>query len=290
MTLSTSPRVTVVLTTFNRCQVLSDTIEMVLVQGYRDFELIISDDNSSDGTRQLCERLVQSDPRVRYRCNDTNLGMPGNLNAAIAESRGELIANLHDGDVYPADLLERWVNGLDHCPGSTFVFNAYEEYDEHGRTSQIWREKLRPCNPGADVLSLFYRRWRFSSPVWGTTMVRRSAYDAVGPFEPRFGFSSDVAMWMRLAEIGSVAYDGDLVIGLPSRKAVPRLHAERSSWRERGVLRRMFWESRVRSVRADERGPLELLRHLLYALVSESYFAVLAVRRKAITLLRSSGE
>src|SRR6266851_7432426 len=95
--------VSICLTTYNRASVLPKTLDSLLAQTSSDFELIISDDCSSDDTQDICRRYAAKDRRVKYFRNERNLNMPGNLNAAIRRSTGVYIANLHDGDVYRTD-------------------------------------------------------------------------------------------------------------------------------------------------------------------------------------------
>ena len=156
---------------------------------------------------------------------------------------------------------------LDAYPRAAFVFNGYRELDSKGNTEQVWRLPLSPIQPGSALLEkMYFRSWRFSSPVWGTVMARRSAYLEAGLFDPRFGFVADVDMWLRLAERYEVAYIAEPLIGLPSPDAVPK------SWK--GVpaakdMRRqgekMFWEARVRHYHdRPVRLRLELIRHRAY--------------------------
>jgi len=141
-------RVSVVLTTYKRAHILSQTIDFILRQTLRDFELIISDDCSPDETQAIGRRYEKLDNRVRYRRNNRNLNMPGNLNAGIREARGEYIANLHDGDVYDAHLLEKWAGALDAQPSAAFVFNAYRELDAMRREtkSESIESRYRPAS------------------------------------------------------------------------------------------------------------------------------------------------
>jgi glycosyltransferase involved in cell wall biosynthesis len=242
-----TPRVSVALVAFNRAEQLRTTIETILAQTYDDFELVVSDDCSTDGTEDVCRALAATDRRIVYRRNPVNLGMPGNLNAAIAATSGELIANLHDGDVYEPTLLERWVAAMDACPDAAFVFNAYRWLRPDGTTARIYRVDMPACAPGTVLLErVFFRRWRFNSPVWGTVMARRSAYEQAGPFDPAFGIVADVAMWMRLAEDHHVAYVDEPLITLPSRFTVPQRFTSRQHAEARRALERIFWDARKR--------------------------------------------
>jgi hypothetical protein len=198
--------------------------------------------------------------------------MPGNLNAALGDVRGDMIANLHDGDLYDRRLLERWRDALVACPNAAFVFNGYRHLAADGSVRTITRERLPSCFPGRVLLEdVYFRRWRFSSPVWGTVMARRSAYEAIGPFDERFGFHADVDMWMQLAEEFCVAYVDEPLVTLPSRVTVPPLYSLIPS-EEARKLRRMFWEARMRHYRDRPfRRALEAGRHGVF---TASAFAV----------------
>lgn len=225
------PRVSVCLTTWNRATTVSKTLDSLLAQTYSDFEVIISDDCSTDGTDQVCQDYVRRDARVRYYRNAQRLNMPGTLNAAIARARGGYIANVHDGDVYHPELLARWKEALDAVPGAPFVFNAYSALDRHG----ILREYRFPSRdskvPGQDIARHYFRT--ATSCVWGTVMARASAYAAHGPFDARFGFISDVDMWLTLSRGSEVAYVNDALIALGPR---PEDHPFRH-----GLWRAAFW-------------------------------------------------
>jgi glycosyltransferase involved in cell wall biosynthesis len=280
------PLISVVLTTYNRCGVLGDTIESILNQSEANFELLICDDASNDDTARLCQGYSASDERIRYLRGDSNVGMPLNLNRGILAARGAYIANVHDGDIYPADLLLEWLSALEACEDALFVFNGYAEMDCSGSITKEWLEDLPSCFQGEDLLKLYFRQWRFGSPVWGTVMARRSAYDQVGLFDPRFGFWSDVDMWMRMAEQGRVAYVRQPLIKLPSRSALP-------SWipreRERVVVRQIFLEARVRHAwRNRPLGLVELPKHLLYVCADWLYTWLLRVRRRALNAAKRS--
>src|SRR5438093_154083 len=163
------PKVSVVLTTYNRDSVLASTIEEIVGQTYEDFELIISDDCSSDGTQDICRKYQKCDRRIRYQRNERNLRMPGNLNAGIRVATGEYIANVHDGDIYHTTLLHKWVSALDACPKAGFVFNAYRALDADGMERKIYREPLPPCSPGFVLLEeMVFQRVRFACSVMGT--------------------------------------------------------------------------------------------------------------------------
>src|SRR5437899_5201415 len=143
------PRVSVVLTTYNRARVLGETVTAILNQTYSNFELIICDDHSTDSTVEVIRGFAASDARIRYLNAEHNVGMPANLNRGIKVARGEFVANLHDGDIYDPRLLELWVAALDGCTQAGFVFNSYRDLGEWWEAGTVLSVGLRPCSAGA---------------------------------------------------------------------------------------------------------------------------------------------
>lgn len=209
-------KVSICLTTYNRAETLPLTIESILGQSYKDFELIISDDNSTDSTRKVCLDYCNIDSRVSYFRNLSNLKMPGNLNAAISRASGMYIANLHDGDVYKVDLIQKWFLMLQKYPDALFVFNEYNFLNERGDSSIHYRHNLSEINEGSVLMDYFLRT--HTSGPWGTVMARTSAYKNYGGFNEKYGFISDVEMWLRLGLNGKVAYVSEPLIDLIPRE------------------------------------------------------------------------
>ena len=225
------PPVSICLTTYHRAAVLPQTLDSILAQRYGDFELIISDDCSPDETAEICRQYELKDKRVKYYRNDTNLRMPGNLNAAIQKAKGEYIANLHDGDVYRPDLIAKWKTALDAVPTASFVFNAYEVIARNG-TMSISCEPFDGQTPRYYIAQHHFRT--LTSCVWGTVMARASAYKKAGAFNPAYGFISDVDMWLKLAHDHDVAYVAEPLITLTPRE--PNHPFAYHSWQH------LFWQ------------------------------------------------
>jgi glycosyltransferase involved in cell wall biosynthesis len=208
--------VSICLTTYNRGNILGDTIDSILDQTFTDFELIINDDNSSDSTRDICEAYVRKDSRVKYFRNEINLKMPGNLNSAISKASGDFIANLHDGDIYRPDLIEKWFNLLQKYPEALFVFNQYQMLDKYGIKTQLIDHQLAEINDGKCLVAYFFKN--LTSAPWGTVMARKDAYQNFGFFDPSYEFISDVEMWLRLGGAGKVCYVSEPLIELTPRE------------------------------------------------------------------------
>lgn len=209
--MSLPPLVSVCLVTYNRSALLSKTLDSILAQSFVDFELIISDDFSTDGTEEICREYCRKDSRIIYKRNSQNLGMPGNLNISLHAGKGSYLANLHDGDVYREDLLEKWKEALDNFPQAGFVFNAYQSTDANGNHKE-YHHPLPLLIPGKVLGARLLSRW--DSCVFGTVMARRSVYEKIGWFDPKFGNYSDVDMWLRISRDYDVVYLNETLIDL----------------------------------------------------------------------------
>lgn len=199
-------KVSVCFLTYNRAKWIKQTLETILAQTLRDFELVISDNASSDETEQICREFERVDRRIRYYRNNTNLGMTGNYQAALERATGQYIAFLHDNDLFHPDLLIKWTDALDRYSSAALVFNSLEAIDFENRHVRYWFHPYPPLiRPGMKLLDEMLTRW--GSPVYGMVMIRASALETVGPFDSeRFPNLGDVDMWMRIAGRFDVAY------------------------------------------------------------------------------------
>ena len=130
---SNNPKVSVIITTYNRADLLPRAVNSVLAQTYVDYELIIVDDASSDDTRQVISDFA--DPRVRPLRNERNKGLVSSRNTGIANARGEYIAFLDDDDEYVPTRLADQVELLDASPPDVAMVygRTVESNDSHDR-------------------------------------------------------------------------------------------------------------------------------------------------------------
>jgi glycosyltransferase involved in cell wall biosynthesis len=111
-----APRLTIGLPVYNGEHYLEESLDALLGQTFEDFELIVSDNASTDGTADICRRYEQLDPRVRYVRQPRNLGAAGNHNFVVDQARAELFKWASADDLYARDLIERCVAALDANP------------------------------------------------------------------------------------------------------------------------------------------------------------------------------
>jgi glycosyltransferase involved in cell wall biosynthesis len=111
-----APRLSIGLPVYNGEKYLAASLDALLGQSFEDFELIISDNASTDGTAGICRRYMKQDSRIRYICQARNIGAAPNHNFVVGQARGELFKWASGDDLYGLDLLKCCVDALDEYP------------------------------------------------------------------------------------------------------------------------------------------------------------------------------
>ena len=130
---SSSPRVSVGIPVYNGERYLEVAIVSVLNQTYQDFELIISDNASSDHTREICMEYAKQDPRIRYYRNDKNLGAAPNYNRVFQLSDAEYFKWADYDDLIAPDFLSKCIRILDQNPSVVLCYPRAMIIDENGK-------------------------------------------------------------------------------------------------------------------------------------------------------------
>jgi glycosyltransferase involved in cell wall biosynthesis len=232
---NTGQKISVCLLTYNHIEVIESTLKTILDQTITDYEVIVSDDCSTDGTWEKILEMAAADARIKPVRTPSNLGMPGNANFAATQSDRPYIALLHHDDLYRKDLLEKWAAVLESHDGVAFVFNPYGVY----QSDYIYQEAMPgECIDGNWLLEQ-YLLPRWGCAVRGTAMIRRSAWEQVGGMREQFGLLSDVDLWMRLAMRWQVGYVAEPVITVRQQRPedYPADYKESTwSWRRQRFL------------------------------------------------------
>lgn len=125
------PCVSIGLPVFNGEKYLEQSIQSILSQTYQDFELIISDNASTDSTAEICQKYAALDPRVHYSRNSTNIGGASNHNLTFRLSRGKYFRWAAHDDMLAPELIKKCVEILDSNSSVVLCHTAYFEIDEH---------------------------------------------------------------------------------------------------------------------------------------------------------------
>lgn len=129
--LDSGPRVSIAIAAYNRAHLIDRTIDSLLRQTVQDFEILISDDASSDGSREVCERYAAADPRVRYFRNEERLGLGGNCSRVLSMTHGEFVILAGDDDLYEPDFLERLLAEMRRFPSLSLASCRVDLIDQN---------------------------------------------------------------------------------------------------------------------------------------------------------------
>lgn len=128
----TAPRVSIGLPVYNGSRYLEAAVDSVLQQSFRDFELVISDNGSTDATAEMCGQYAALDSRVRYYRSPENRGITWNFREVVRHSRGEYFMWLACDDVLAPEYVERCWQMLQRDAGVVLCYSASQEIDEAG--------------------------------------------------------------------------------------------------------------------------------------------------------------
>ena len=149
--MSVPPRLTIGLPVYNGENYLAEAIESLLGQSYEDFELVISDNASTDGTADICEAFRRRDSRVRYFRQQRNVGLSPNHNFTVEKARGELFKWASHDDLYGRDLLKLCVEALDKYPDVVLAHSWTVRIDAAGKVVKAEEYPLKTASEAAPV-------------------------------------------------------------------------------------------------------------------------------------------
>lgn len=131
------PRLSIGLPVYNGESFLEASLDSLLGQTYEDFELIISDNASTDRTADICRRYATSDSRIRYFRQPANIGCAPNHNFVTSMATGELFKSASHDDLYAPELVERCIDALDSLPQVVLAHSWSAAIDESGSVTGL---------------------------------------------------------------------------------------------------------------------------------------------------------
>lgn len=196
---ATTPVVSVLVTTYNHSRFVIECLDSVRAQTFRDFEVVITDDASSDGTADVIEAwLARTGYPARFVRNRTNRGICANRNTALSLTTAPFVCSLSGDDAYEPDRLERQVRFFLQEPADVAaVYSDARVVDTAGRgLGTFLKDDREAANDDGRVFTRLLREDCFFPAA--ATMVRRSAVEAVGGYDTSLAYE-DYDMWLRLA-------------------------------------------------------------------------------------------
>lgn len=204
------PRVTVLMTVYNNARYLSGAVGSILAQSWPDFEFLILDDGSGDGSRELLASLAAQDGRIRLHFNTQNMGLARSLNVGLGLAQGDYIARMDDDDFSLPDRLARQVAYLDAHPQVVALGTDCQQMDSDGHLLDGGRPVYGLAASPA------YADWllQWQNPLaHASVMLRRATLEAHGlHYDPSFSVTEDYELWTRLAQHGQIARLGEVLL------------------------------------------------------------------------------
>ena len=192
--MSNTPRVSIVIPVYNREKYITLAVESVLRQTFQDWELIISDDGSTDGTLEMITEFALHDSRIRVLTAE-HKGAVHALIAGFNAARGEFIGQLDSDDLLEPPALELTVKALDEHPNWGMVYTNYRDIDEQGQLTRVgWRCSI-PYS--SHTLLTAFMTFHFR-------LIRKSIYQEVGGFDSNFDRIEDYELCLRLSEMTKI--------------------------------------------------------------------------------------
>ena len=212
--------VSIIMPAYNCVDYISESIKSVQNQSYRNWELIVADDNSTDGT------VDADDNRIHLLETDINLGPAAARNRAINAARGDYIAFLDSDDIWYPDKLSRQISFMEQM-GYDFTYTAYEKINERGEHMGVVISAPKSVN----YSSMLYQ----GDPIGNLTVVYNA--EKLGKFYvPDIKKRNDFALWLK------IMHDCDRAYGLDEVLASYRVRAGSISSTRKSKLIKYYWE------------------------------------------------
>ena len=179
-------------------------LRSVLAQTYTDFELLVVDDDSTDGTHDLVQSFA--DPRLRLHHNARRYGLPGNWNRCLELACGDYVCIFHQDDLMLPENLAHKVQALDADPDVILAHSAAEVLVSPDAPAPLpsWDGPADEVLDGPACLRKLVLEGNFI--CCPSVVARRLSLLEVGGFYEQLGFACDYDAWMRLAALGRVAF------------------------------------------------------------------------------------
>ncbi len=188
-----SPRISVVLPTYNHLEFLPQAIESIRCQTFKDYELIVVDDGSTDGTQEFLDSLDFFKMRVIHQ---ENKRLPGALNTGMSIARGELITWISADNFCSPYFLEAFARAFDCFPDAGFACSAFAWIDTGGNITDVERDQ--DLNPYSLLTKHDFGIASF--------MYLKKCQDSVGLYNPELEGAEDWDMWLRITEAYPTIY------------------------------------------------------------------------------------
>ncbi len=199
------PLVSICIPTYNSAAFIADAIESVLKQTLSDFEIIITDNCSTDATVEICNKYKEKDARVFLYSNQKNIGAFPNFNQGVSLANGQYLKFLMSDDLLEPNYLERTIAIFDQYPAVKVVGCSQQNVDENGQTTRSVSPYAQSCLvSGRKITKELLMKMSNDIGAPTNVLMRRSDYGK--GFDRAFYFFADFELWLRVLSNGDYYY------------------------------------------------------------------------------------
>lgn len=203
-----APLVSIVVVTYNSAAFVIETLDSIKEQTYQNIELIVSDDNSTDNTIEVCNVWLSRNgnrfSRVELVTSSINTGIAPNFNRGIRVAKGEWIKTIAGDDALTPHVIEKYIEYVKQSPDALFLHSdviVYKDtFVETNRLTRNSRARLkinREETNASDQFEILLRQ----SQIWAATvMMKREVFDRVGLFDESIPMWEDRPMWLKVTK------------------------------------------------------------------------------------------
>jgi glycosyltransferase involved in cell wall biosynthesis len=225
------PSVSVMMPVYNAERYVGKAIESILSQEFGDFELVIVNDGSTDGSLEILRDYAERDRRI-YLTSRPNVGLVGSRNELLDAARSDLVACMDADDISLPDRLEKQVEYLREHPDCVLVGSRVIIIDPDGQPLQIMGQHLE--HEAIDRALMNGEGQIIYNP---SVMFRKRVAQQVGAYRREFDWAEDLDLFLRMAEVGRLANLPEPLLAYREHLSkTGHVHVQRQSTGARGAL------------------------------------------------------
>jgi hypothetical protein len=192
-----APKVSVTIPTYNSQMYIGEAIESVLAQDFDDYELVITDNGSTDATPAICQHYAAADSRVKFHRFDVNVGNYGNLNRGIEYAQGEYVKFLCSDDMLAPNCISRMLEAFAEYPQATVIGCAQKQVNSDGSLDRLLTAYTgTQLVPGRKVVKDLL--FKMSNDIGAPPSVMLRKADCGSGFNRHYLYCGDMDFWCRL--------------------------------------------------------------------------------------------
>lgn len=196
--IESNPLVSVIMPTYNNAALIGETIDSIRAQTYKNLEIIIVDDGSTDDTEQVVKKLLEADSRVRYRKIENSYS-PTARNVGFKMAQGDYVAHIDSDDLWPENKLEIQLEALNDNPGAVVV-GCVQRFTEDSKGDKKFGALSFPPSQAGDYVHNLLSMDHKQMVNLNTLCAKRSIILSDGLWDPKVHTAHDWEVWIRLAK------------------------------------------------------------------------------------------